>query len=245
MNRSTDCLEAKGWGSCRYVLGSWMLTLQSRDQARVFPDICPGLLPAETQGHGVGNAPKCSYSIVRACTYVGEFSSRPSCIDAGSWSSTDCSQFWGAGVRDSQTILTKWHPEHKCAVFTIFHTLFQSRCCKILQHSTATGVLSPASIWTGGIIHSLLIFMLKNSSVKGQYWKFLQISLFEILKFSITQYLHVKLNEHRWGWGCCMWNIICWWKKKATHEGKTLPGTQAVDRQTNESWAKKYKSPLQ
>lgn len=54
------------------------------------------------------------------------------------------------------------------------------------------------------------------------------------------------LNEISWASSAsCTWNIIYWWKKKATHQGKILPGTQAVDRQTNETWAKKYKSPLQ
>lgn len=96
VDRSTDCMEAKRWGSWQYVLGSWVLTLQIRHQAGVFPDTCPRLLPAETQGHALGNAPKCSYNKVRACTYVRKFSSRPSCVDAGSWSSTNCLQCWGA-----------------------------------------------------------------------------------------------------------------------------------------------------
>lgn len=70
------------------------------------------------------------------------------------------------GEQGLQSILTKWHPDDKCVVFTTLHTLFQRGRCKILQHSTATGVLSPASIWTGGIIHSFIIFMLKNSCQK-------------------------------------------------------------------------------
>lgn len=101
------------------------------------------ILLAETHGHGLGNAPKCSYSIVRACTYTEEFDSRPSSVDAGSWRSTNCLQCWGAGVGKLQTILTKWPPEHRHAVLTIFHTPFQSRSCKISRHNTATGVFSP------------------------------------------------------------------------------------------------------
>lgn len=53
-----------------------------------------------------------------------------------------------------------------CGIYRSSHSFFQRGHCKILQHSTATGLLSPASIWTGGIIHSLIIFMLKNSCHK-------------------------------------------------------------------------------
>lgn len=113
---------------------------------------------------------KCSCSIVKAWTYVREFGSI-----------TNCLQCQGAGVCNSQTILTKWHPVHKYAGFTISYS--QSRHCKTLQHSIATGVLLPASILTGSILHSTVFFALKNFSVRGWYWKFVQISLFNYLNF--------------------------------------------------------------
>lgn len=169
------------------VLG---VSTQNRDHGRAFPVIWPCLRPALIQGHGLVDAPKMHLQ-PGVCTHTTEMWSRPSCVPAGSWSSTGCLQgcrlesgACKASLQNGIQMTSVW-----CLpLFILFFSEDAAKFCSTAQQLVC---LHPRAFGQE-VLFTASSFLCLKIPVRRQHWKFMQISHFEALKFYVTKYIRVK-----------------------------------------------------